>query len=209
MSNYKEQRMVYKINEPASTETLAESQPIIKENFNAANTTFGVDHTLLIDGTANLGKHDKVSWLPHVAATAIPLAPSSMTMMARYTGSHYNLFYKENNGLADGPDTMFTNSAVTTSTAANGCSFLPGGIMIQWGYKAALAGGGSTNINFAALGLADFTAAPFTILTQVRHNGYDADAVACVTAGAATGFTMKNSSSSDRDFYWLVIGPKI
>lgn len=103
---------------------------------------------------------------------------------------------------------QITNSATPVS-AAHGYTWLPGGFLMQWGYVTALAGGGSTNINFVALGLANFTAAPFSIQTQVRHNGYDDNAVACVTAGAATGFTMKNSSSHARDFYWLVIGPKV
>lgn len=99
--------------------------------------------------------------------------------------------------------------AVSPSSAANGYTWLAGGMLMQWGYVAALAGGGSTNVNFAALGIQNFTGAPFSIQTQVRHNGYDDNAVGCVTAGATTGFTLKNSSSHARDFYWLAIGPKV
>jgi hypothetical protein len=81
--------------------------------------------------------------------------------------------------------------------------------MVQWGYVTALAAGGSTNILFAtAPGLPNFSAAPYFIGTQIRHNGYDGNGVGCVTAGAATGFTLKNSSASDRDYYWVAIGPE-
>lgn len=192
---------------PQPTDTLADSQPQLLSNFTLINTYIGVDHVAFNAG-ANQGKHDKVSWMPHPVGTVIPLSVSSMTMMCRNTGTHYNLFYKEHNGTVAGPDTQISNSAVITKNALPGTSFLPGGLMIQWGYVTALAGGGSTNVNFVALGLQDFTAAPFSILTQIRHNGYDADGVGCVTAGATTGFTLKNSSANARDFYWLAIGSK-
>jgi len=138
----------------------------------------------------------------------IPVNPAAIAdaylLFAKKDGLGNKQLYVENSA---GSVTSLTNNPFPVS-AATGYSWLAGGLLIQWGYVTALAGGGSTNINFAALGLPDFTGAPFSIQTQVRHNGYDDNAVACVTAGATTGFTMKNSSSNARDFYWTAIGPR-
>lgn len=139
----------------------------------------------------------------------VPIDPAAIANV-------YQLYCKEDSHgnkqiYAEDPNAkimQITNSATPVS-AVHGYTWLPGGFLMQWGYVTALAGGGSTNINFVALGIQNFTGTPFSIQTQVRHNGYDDNAVGCVTAGATTGFTLKNSSSSARDFYWLAIGPKV
>lgn len=53
--------MVYTRNQPVATDTLDVSQPILLSNTNGADDSFGVDHYLFSDLTANNGFHNTVT----------------------------------------------------------------------------------------------------------------------------------------------------
>lgn len=61
----------YNPNIPQPTDFLSDSQSAILNNFTQANTSFGIDHYSFADGTANNGKHNKVT-TPLISGSAHP-----------------------------------------------------------------------------------------------------------------------------------------
>jgi hypothetical protein len=67
---------VYLPNIPLPTDTLADSQADIKDNFTLINTYIGVDH-VAFNAAANQGKHNKCSFIGQVAGV-VPTTSSGI-----------------------------------------------------------------------------------------------------------------------------------
>ena len=53
--------MVYRIDQPVAGSSLRRSQPLLQENTESLNTTFGIDHYTFNDTTVNVGNHKQVT----------------------------------------------------------------------------------------------------------------------------------------------------
>ena len=53
--------MVYRIDQPVAGSSLRRSQPLLQENTESLNTTFGIDHYTFNDTTINVGNHKQVT----------------------------------------------------------------------------------------------------------------------------------------------------
>lgn len=95
-------------------------------------------------------------------------------------------------------------AAITPQKAPFGFTWLPGGLMIQWGQTAAIASNADDNVLFGSW----FAANAYSVQITGRHNGG-----ALVTGNVHTltqaGFKLRNTSSVARDFYWIAIGPQV
>lgn len=102
--------------------------------------------------------------------------------------------------------TQLSTSAKPLS-AQNGYSWLPGGMLIQWGLNFAN-GGADTSITFPI----SFSAAPYSIQTTFyRSTGSTSTLplyISTATAPSATKFKVWNPVGG-HDFYWIAIGPKV
>lgn len=110
-----------------------QSQAQILENFTQLNTQFSVDHVALNAG-ANNGKHIKTTFIdqaadPVVAANEIDLYSKSLA------GVSTLYLRKESNG------TVIQMSAQDPTINNAGSTFLPGGVIIKWGFGPASPGG--------------------------------------------------------------------
>lgn len=123
---------------PQSGQTLAQTQPDIRNNFSVINTAFGVNH---IDyNVADQGKHKFVTMpvqgsSPTTAAGELALFSRTSTL----TSVPELAFRKQSNGAV----VEFTSSSQT----ANGWTRLPSGILLKWGNGSA---NGLTNVTFPA-----------------------------------------------------------
>lgn len=112
--------MAYQL-KPDATDQLSVSQADIKNNFIAANTIFGVNHSDFLAGT---GKHTFIQMPEHAAPTTAVNEAGFYANVGATSAVTELYFRRENNGAS----VPMTESSI----AANGWSFLPSGLMIQW-----------------------------------------------------------------------------
>lgn len=114
----------YTANVPVSGQSLGSSRPIINSNFSAIQTTFDENHVDFNDSHAGAHKHADL------------LSQASNPNPATGLVSHYSkdvsgvtewFFQKENSGQA------IQMSNGTVSVGSSGYTFLPGGLILQWG----------------------------------------------------------------------------
>lgn len=114
----------FTINMPTSGESLGSTYQKVQDNFMNYWNNFQVNHVNPND--ANGGKHTKVQMIEQGADPA-----TAINEMAMYTkdvaGNTRTFLRQENNGA------VMQLSGITPVAAANGYTFLPGGLMIQWG----------------------------------------------------------------------------
>lgn len=125
--------MALNINIPQANQTLAITQPLILNNFNAINTAFAVDHVNFND--PGQGKHNKITF--PVQAVVPVFAASDLGLFsflnATTTKNELNVYKANNAGYVNVP---FTASVLSNSAPiqnGSGWSYLPSGLIIQWG----------------------------------------------------------------------------
>jgi hypothetical protein len=125
--------MALNINVPQANQTLAITQPLILNNFNAINTAFAVDHVNFND--PGQGKHNKITF--PVQAVVPVFAAGDLGLFsflnATTTKNELNVYKANNAGYVNVPFTasILSNSAPIQN--GSGWSYLPSGLIIQWG----------------------------------------------------------------------------
>ena len=99
--------------------------------------------------------------------------------------------------------TQITVSASPTSNT-NGFTWLPGGMLMQWGHTGGIASNADAVVGFVT----PFSAVVYNVQITGRHNGGEVVSGNVHTL-TANNFTLRNTSISNRDFYWVAIGPKV
>lgn len=199
--------MAYQANIPTGSVPLNQDYLNIQGNFSSLNSQFLVDHVPLIStsGTPPNGYH-----------TALHLVPQSPDPTPVF--GYGELYCKTNN---DGKDTtqqlyyQFRNSTDTTTinvpltrnfqplVAATGYTFLPGGLIMQWGTISVSVGAGVGNqVNYPI----SFAAAAYSIqITNLQTSATATPGVEATTpAPSASGFRVR--SGANVTVYWLAIG---
>lgn len=119
-------------------------------------------------------------------------------------GSDQQLFYESGLGIV----TQLTGPNAPVSSA-NGYTWLPGGVLMQWGKLTGLVSGstGANVITFATYGIA-FPNNCFTVnLQPLRVATGNADTTYILTGSVSkTGFTVNNTSSSIPTAYFIALG---
>lgn len=145
--------MVYTLNRPQAVELLSDSQPIIRDNFNQANTSFGVDHYDFVDGTAQNGQHNVIQQYQSNRTRSGNTAtyanqPSADANINKIFSAAYTP--QTAGGTADTQLFSMTGSGVIsqltgslTSDPTEGWCWT-GGILIQWGIVSQSFSSGST-----------------------------------------------------------------
>ncbi len=119
--------MAYNNAIPGPNDLLSQSQSDIQQNFAEIQTLIGVNH--LNFGVAGEGKHLYLQMPEHAApATAIDEAGFYANVGA--TSTVTELFFRRENNGASIPMTETVETTVT-----NGWSYLPSGLIIQWGQQ--------------------------------------------------------------------------
>ncbi len=187
----------YVSNIPDGPNNPSDDQPNMKINTNSISGFLSVDHFGF--GNNQGGAHEKVQ-LFNVAGSTPPagLLNGYETIYSQAIAGNGELFFTRGNS---GTGIQLTGPG-TPTVSQNGYTFLPGGILIQWGIK--LAAGTSGSVSFPT----NFKAAttPFTIqLTLFRNSGNQSVAVDSGTPPSNTQFNYRTSSGGS-DIYWLAIG---
>lgn len=139
---------VYNPSIPQAADKLSASQAQILTNFTELDTQFGVDHTPFDNSGSNGdGFHKKVT---HKVQGSDPGSAASQLVTYAKTSSGSSELFMQRDGVAGA--IQLTKGTVniggnSTTPAAAGHSFLPGGLLIQWGSVAASAAGQAFNFD--------------------------------------------------------------
>lgn len=206
---------LYQPNIPTGLVALDQDYLNIQGNFQQLDISFGVDHFPFSNKTSNNGYHTVVHMVP--ISTTITNPPNNYPPAAPpvvpYTGELYTT--QSNDGIASQEilwwqtgggvlAQMTRNFAPVIS--GNGSTFLPGGLILQWGSFTAVATTATAktfNMNFpnACYGV--------WANMQKTSSQTSVDTVYCYGfsgAGPVTGFTYFSTSSGTRVINWVALG---
>lgn len=201
---------------PAAGHTLATDQPLMLANFTYLNASLGVDHNVTenTSGT-NDGYHTDIHLIPQSAPSQIA---GIGQLWAETIDGDQELYYQSGNGIIS----QLTAANITPSPNPNGYSYLPGGIIIQWGFKNGTHSGGQHTFSAGDSGSITFpipfTSAVFTINANLSYNSTTAGtpssgsgevvAFDTSTLSSLTGATyfIAGSGGSYTRFFWTAIG---
>jgi hypothetical protein len=188
---------------PNSTDTISGTQPTILDNFTSLDQQFAVNHVALTSASNN-GKHNFCSFPVQAADPATTTTECAFYSKA-LPSTKPALFMRQNNS-----GSVFQMSGKTPTYTAGppvqGSTFLPGGLLLQYGWIQ-VASGATKTITFPYT----FSAVPYSVtIAQERSSGNFPSAIiigGSVTAGAGATFKL-SSSSGDDPIYWMAIGPQ-
>ena len=181
---------------PQAAQTISSTQAPIQSNFQAISDLVAVNHTPFGSNAAVPGTHATITFADQSAS--VPSNPPSGQVNLYNnigSGSIAELYLQYPTGAPGVPTNPIP---ITVGSAGGGYTYLPTGIIMQWGIKTA-SSSGSVITSFDTTH-APFTSAPYAILVTP----YGSSTTIYVTAKSTTNFTANISSNGQ--FSWLAIG---
>lgn len=191
----------YQPNIPTGTVNLDEDYINLRNNFQELNTIFGKDHYPFNDQTSANGYHKAVHMVQQVAPGAISNTGALYcTTVNDKIDNDEILYYKT------GLNKVIQLTMNFEPLAADvGRTFLPGGLILQWGFdnfkKQVL-----EPVTFVELGGISFPNNCFNVQATMKEGSSTNANVLNISALTNTGFSYYNTSASIRAFFWLAIG---
>lgn len=199
---------------PTGTVNLDVDYQNIQNNFQQLDTTFGQNHVTFSNGTPQNGYHTKVALTPMATPAAIAGYGQLFSNTVTDVNNDTALFW-----LTGGNRLIKLTENIVPVASGNGYSFLPGGLIVQWGRKITpLTGGSGGTITFATESGTDNIAFPnncfavWTNLIYVSGNLPTSDNAATIAIQnpgfGATSFTWRCQTPSNRytGFFWMALG---
>jgi hypothetical protein len=198
--------MSYTLGIPADGQSLGNSKPQVRTNFTQIFNAFALNHVPL-NGSGQ-GKHLFVQ-MPEDADKVT--GANEIGLYCKEAQSYANLFFRQETGGADpdknqGAIIQMTNVAPVNS--ANGRSFLPGGLLIQWGVTT-LDSNGQATINFSpSFSLAGVNNAPWNIQLTMATGAVAVQRCVYANNVVFDKFDIVSTNGQSRTVFWMAIGPK-
>lgn len=214
----------YQPNIPTGTVNLDQDYLNIQGNFQQLDTSFGENHVpFSVDSVDNpAGYHTEINFVPFSTTATNPPNnyPLSPTAIPTVTTGFGQLFSSEINDGFNSDTALFfltggnrlqqLTSNIVPSLAINGYTFLPGGILLQWGRKTVATGTGTVtfatnNIAFPnncwnVIAVPFYTGAATTSASQAVYIKQD------TLSNTKFDYDLIASSSSIKGFFWVAIG---
>ncbi len=207
--------MAYKANIPQPTDLLDASQVDILGNFQSANTSQSINHYPFDDGTTKNGKHKFVE-MPVLAVLPTNIANEG-SLYTKTISAVSELFYTPDTSLNEYQMTRtinakFSNFSTNLAygsppvgfTQTGGWTFLPGGMLLQYGtYSNTGALGSTGTIEFPVT----FTNPPYSVSVSLIRSASANQSVSLPNIIATNNqFIFQSSSSASDGVYWMAIG---
>lgn len=205
--------MTYQPTIPTGLVNLDVDYQNIQENFSQLDTQFGIDHTAFSNNsTPPLNGYHKAV---HMVQQAAPAAVSNVGSLYCTTNNDglsndETLYY-----LTGGNKTIqMTRNVQPSNNATSGLTFLPGGMIMQWGFVTAqisFSAGQTGTVTFPT----EFPNDCYTVFTQIAYTSNaekpGGDKVGNVSvlrsfSPASFSWTVHRLSSGYSRFYWIAIG---
>lgn len=182
----------------------------IQDNFQQLDTTFGGDHIAYSIAEFN-GYHTVIHDVPFSTTTSNPpnnqpiVAPTAIAGIGQIFTAQINDGYNTDEALyylTGGNRLMQLTRNFVPNPAVNGYTFLPGGLIIVWGFTTGIPSPGTLDVDFPL----EFTTCYNVSVTGVRSNT-GGDGIFVLDGSVdGTGFTLRNNSSSLTKAFWTAIG---
>ncbi len=203
---------------PTPPQSLGVTNKPIRDNFTVINTAFSINHVAFSDGSGNQGKHKFLQMPTQGTSTAsTPGAPATganeIGLYARsesgQDSDNINLYFRISGQAAQAGTDILMTRFLTPARVANGTTFLPGGLIFQWGSKS-VSGSGTRSVDWTIAPQIKFPNATLNIqVTAFRDSsspgstfGFWVDNNSITTSG----FDIINNSGHDFGFFWTAIG---
>ncbi|HEX4374890.1 MAG TPA: hypothetical protein VHZ50_16415 [Puia sp.] len=195
--------MTYTLGIPADGQSLGNSKPQVRQNFTTIFNAFAVNHVAL--DSLPQGVHNRVD-LQQVSTPTPP--PTLNTLFTQVTAIPLGeLFYVRGGSVT--PVQMTNGDPINAST---GVTFLPGGILIQWGLVTLNSSGVLANIpfspNFRLLGANN---PPWSIQVTYADTTFNSGLLfrsVGISAYAFDKFSISSAGGNNQDVFWVAIGPR-
>lgn len=210
---------------PTGTLPLDQDYINLQRNFQAADTSFGVDHTNFSTDTEQNGYHKEIRQIPFSTVASNPMnnqpvaAPAAIASYGQIFQAQINDGYNLDEALyflSGGNRLTQMTRNFQPLAAANGYTSLPGGLVLQWGVVNSNTNGQVFFNNIVTVpSNVKFTSNIFGLWTQLFYNGVTvptfSGTVAIKLQGGppATNFLWKVVSSNAGfydGFFWVALG---
>lgn len=204
--------MVYQPGIPTGTVYLDQDYLNIQGNFQQLDTSFGIDHLPFSNTSGQNGYHTSIHFNPQ--STGVPNYPP--TVPATTPGYGQVFAVTDTDGISADTQLYWLSGAGNLAAltrnfqpkqANNGYTFLPGGLILQWGVTA-IAPLATVPIVFATANKT-FPVSIFNVqVTPIRPAGGSFTTNFSVTNVTTAGFTIVNGDGTGTalGFYWQAIG---
>lgn len=173
---------------PASGQSLGQTLTPIQNNFTNYFNTISVNH--VAPNISGAGKHTFSEFVTQGADPATSV--NEITLYGKTTGGATELFIRKDNS-----GNVYQLTTGTPVNAATGSTFLPGGLLINWGITNSL----TPSFNRA------FSAPPYSIqVSPSADNAARTVVVSNSSVPTSTGFTVLVSNTG-LFYYYIAIGP--
>lgn len=204
----------YQPNIPTGSVPFNQDYANVQGNFQVANTSFGTDHYAFSDATVNNGYHKVI----HMIATStvasnppnnFPIVPPALVTLSGelfVTQSNVGLAQDEILWWQSGGNKLAQMTVNINPVAlTNGYTFIPGGLILQWGVIAAPVSGNNP-VLFVTSNI-DFPNACFNVQLSLQRAAANVDGVVIKTGTISqTGFTAIAPTAGSANIYWMAIG---
>lgn len=181
---------MYDSTKPNSGITFSAGRVVVQNNFAGIESYISRDHVSYDANSADSGKHKAIRLTEQTAPTTLV---NELGLYAKDTGSEPDLYIRRE---SSGTEIRLTTGEVQAGT--DGYSFLPGGLIIQWGRLNNVSKGGTA---------LTFPKAFPNNCYNISTNCIDAFYVAIVNTFSKTGANIKQGDGgSSHDVFWIAIG---
>jgi hypothetical protein len=190
--------MTYSLTVPQDGQTLGSSKPQVRTNFNDAFTSFAINHVDF--NTMNTGWHTFITLFTQSIDIAVPGTSGANVYSKLFAGNSLpQLFLKQGSTTTTYQLTGTALAASSTpSPIANGFTWLPGGLLIQWG----------SFIDTAPSPLVFPIAFPSAMFSITESNSNTNTTIAFTTTigSPTTGINYAVKSATGSTIRWIAIG---
>lgn len=195
--------MTFQPNIPLATDLISSSQDDIKQNFQALNTSWDVNHVGF--NSVGAGKHNFVE-MPNQTTPGPAGAAGQFVIYSLDDSGQSELWYRRNNEATEYQLTG-KNPSITTAGNTFGYTFLPGGLLIQWKICSTNDTGAFGKNDGAAITFPiAFSSSPYSIQLTAERNGTTTLGLYFLNP-TASGFTLKVSTNANISIHVAAIGP--
>ncbi len=197
--------MTYQPNIPTGLVQLDEDYQNIQDNFAQLNTQFNVDHVPLTStsGTPPNGYHTRVHLVP---ANTPGTTNNYGQLYSKVVNDGYAtdtlLFWKTGPAMGSGLPLQLTSNVLPSATN-DGYTFLPGGLILQWGFNASP--GGFVDVTLPIPFKNNFFAAT-AVYKIMNSNTIPIQCTSTQAAGVKTTLRFDGNPVIPFNFYWMAIG---
>jgi len=202
--------MTYTQNLPVSGDSLGGTRDRIRVNFQQIATVEAVNHVAF--NSTGEGKHKFLQMPEQASAPTTAVDEGGFYAKVGTSPAESNLFFRgENSGyeyqLTHVDSSLTASFSTSAGTNDSGWTFLPGGMLLQYGLRSVAASGSATTITYPkAFATAVYSITIGSVTGEGNSPGANNQFVKDGSVGLTTFQIVNSSSSSARKVYWMAIG---